>query len=98
MDDRLRLAPLEDGEALLARLPRRGGIEYRPAADRRPVAEHDTVAARSHRRGGEPELCMTLADPDETRVVLGRAVVDVHARDPFGDRLELLQQRRRGGS
>ena len=65
---------------------RRRRVDDEPAADRRPRAQHDAVAARSHDRRVEPELGESV-DPHDAREHRRGAVVDEHARR---DRRELL--------
>src|SRR5437879_5544364 len=67
-----------------------GGVDHAPAAERRPLAQDDAVAAGCDRRRREPELRVALPGANDPRVELGGAVVDVEAL-PVGNRLELLE-------
>ena len=91
MDERCEVAPLEELEAGRACVAGRSRVEHERAAHGRPVAEDDAVAARRHRGRGEAELRPALSGADDTRVVLGRPVVDVQAH-PIRDRLELVER------
>ena len=89
-DDRRRICFAEEPVALGVDPARRRRIEDASAADGRPCAEDDTVAARGDDRRGEPQLCVLAADADDPRGDAARSVVDGETR-AVGDRLELVQ-------
>ena len=97
VDERCKIAPLEELEAGRACVAGRSRVEHEAAAHGRPVAEDDAVAARCHRGRGEAELRPALSHADDPGVVLGRPVVDVEPH-PVRDRLELRRARCQGGS
>ena len=66
MHGRGNVAPLEELEALRARVPGRSGIEHEPAADRRLGPQHDAIAARRHDRPAQAQL-RVAADPRHAR-------------------------------
>jgi hypothetical protein len=88
--ERPDIAPGEQLEARGVGVTRWGGVENDAAAHGRSRPQHDTIAARGHGGGSQPELGVPLADPHDTRVVLGRSVVDVETR-AVRDGLELVE-------
>ena len=83
-----RVAALRRLHPLHARVPGRICSEHDSAADRRPCAEDDAVAARRDDGRGEPQLRVAVADEDDAREHVGRAVMHVHARGDVRQRLE----------
>ena len=88
LHDRDRIVRREQLEPFGIRCARGSGVEDAAAAERRPVAEDDTVAAGRDDRVGETELGEPISHADEPRRRLGRPVVHAHAR-VIPDRLQL---------
>ena len=83
--------PLDQLDALEARVARGSRVDDPPAADSRARAEHEAVAAGGNGGRGKAQLRVPLADPPDRGRDLRGAVVDVHA-GAVGDRLELLER------